>query len=226
MRRAQIDGKIKHDNSLLMPELEASCRPIFIQLQSELPLGNSLVLGVTSPERGDGRSTISLGLAAAGSYQISTQGRLLLIDADVENPSLHTRCGLEDGPGLYEVMTGQVPMTKAIIEIMPSVWLLPGGSKPINATRHLKKLEEFRLFEKLGTHFDAVIVDLPPVQTPGLGLLPPRIVPQMLMIARAGVTKRDSLQNALSAFPEETLSAVLVNEYRERIPKWMRRFFN
>jgi len=209
-----------------MPELEASCRPIFVQLQSELPLGNSLVLGVTSPDRGDGRTTVSLGLAAAGSYQISSQGRILLIDADVENPSLHTRCGLQDGPGLYEVMTGQVPMTKAIVEIMPSVWLLPAGNRPINGTRHLKKLEEFHLFEKLGTHFDAVIVDLPPVQTPGLGVLPARIAPQILMVARAGATKRDDLQNAVSTFPEEMLAAVLVNEYRERIPRWMRRFFN
>ena len=226
MRRAQVDKQVGHENSLLMPELEANCRPIFIQLQSELPLGTPLVLGVTSPARGDGRTTVALGLAAAGSYQISTQGRLLLVDADVEHPSLHIRCGLPDGPGLYEVMTGQVQMTKAIVEVMPSVWLLPAGSPPINAPRHLKKLEEFKLFEKLGSHFDAVIVDLPPVQTPGLGLLPHRIVPQMLMIARAGVTKRDDLQSAIAAFPQENVSAVLLNEYRERIPRWMRRFLN
>src|SRR5437762_2688776 len=113
MRRAHVDSRIKSENSLLMPELEASCRPIFVQLQSELPLGSSLVVGVTSPDRGDGRTTIALGLAAAGSFQISTQGRILLVDSDVENPSLHIRCGLGEGPGLYEVMIGQVPMTQA-----------------------------------------------------------------------------------------------------------------
>ena len=226
MRRAQIDRQASPTNSLLMPELEASCRPVFIQLQSELPSGSALVLGVTSPARGDGRSTVSLGLAAAGSYQISTQGRILLVDADVENPTLHTRCGLSDGPGLHEVMTGQVQMTRAIVEVLPSVWLLPAGSKPINATRHMKKLEEFKLFEKLGKYFDAVIVDLPPVQTPGLGLLPQHIVPQLVMIARAAQTKRDDLQSAMSAFPPDVLSSVLLNEYRERIPRWMRRFLN
>ena len=87
MRRAQVDSRIKSDNSLLMPDLEATCRPIFVQLQSELPLGSALVLGVTSPSRGDGRSTIALGLAAAGAFQISTQGRLLIVDADVDIPS-------------------------------------------------------------------------------------------------------------------------------------------
>lgn len=226
MRRAQVDGQTRSENSLLMPELEARCRPIFVQLQSELPSGTSLVMGVTSPSRGEGRSTVALALAAAGSYQISTHGRLLLVDADVENPTLHKRCGLPDGPGLYEVMTGHIPMTKAIIEVLPSVWLLPAGGKPINATRHLKKLEEFEFFAKLGRHFDAVIVDLPPVQTPGLGLLPSRIVPQLIMITRAGSTRRDDLQNAMSAFPSDNLAAVLLNEYRERIPWWLRKYMN
>jgi Mrp family chromosome partitioning ATPase len=226
MKRAQVDAQVKSDNSVLMPELEATCRPIFVQLQSELPLGNSLVLGVTSPARGDGRTTMSLGLAAAGAYQISTQGRLLLVDGDVEHPTLHLRCGLEDGPGLYEVMTGQIPMTQAIVEVMPNVWLLPAGSRPINATRHLKKLEEFNLFDKLGKHFDAVIVDLPPVQTPGLGVLPSHLVPQLLMIAKAGVTKRDELQSAISTFPPGRVAAVILNEYKERTPRLMRRLMN
>jgi len=226
MKRAQVDGQVKQDNSVLMPELEATCRPIFVQLQSELPLGNSLVLGITSTARGDGRTTIALGLAAAGAYQISTQGRLLLVDGDVEHPTLHQRCGLEDGPGLYEVMTGEVPMTRAIVEVMPNVWLLPAGSRPINATRHLKKLEEFDLFEKLGKHFDAVIVDLPPVQTPGLGVLPARLVPQLLMIARAGATKKDDLESAISTFPPGSIAAVILNEYRDRTPRLLRRFTN
>lgn len=226
MKRAQVDGQVRSDNSLLMPELEATCRPIFVQMQSELPLGSSLVIGVTSPNRGDGRTTISLGLAAAGAYQISTQGRILLVDGDVEHPSLYERCGLENTPGLYEVMTGQVPMTQAIVEVMPNVWLLPAGSKPINATRHLKKLEEFNLFEKLGKHFDAVIIDLPPVQTPGLGVLPPRLVPQLLMIARAGETKREDLQSAITTFPQGQVSAVILNEYRDRTPRFMRRFLD
>src|SRR2546423_14948294 len=111
MRRAQIDRQASSANSLLMPELEASCRPVFIQLQSELPSGNALVLGVTSPARGDGRSTVALGLAAAGSYQISTQGRILLVDAEVEKPTRPTRCGLGDGAGLHAAMTGLLPTT-------------------------------------------------------------------------------------------------------------------
>lgn len=212
------------DNPLFMPELQTVCRPIFVQMQSELSLRTAFSMGVTSVSRGDGRSTIALGLAAAAASQIGTQGKVLVIDADIENPSLHVRCGLPQAPGLYEVMTQQVLMTHATVEVSPGVWVLPVGSRPTNATRHLKKLEELGLFEKLGAHFDVVIVDLPPVQTPELGLLPPRLVPRLVMVARAGVTKRDQLQSTLGAFPTGSVAAVVLNEYRERTPGWMRRF--
>jgi MinD-like ATPase involved in chromosome partitioning or flagellar assembly len=123
-------------------------------------------------------------------------------------------------------MTQNVPMTQAIVEMTPGVWVLPGGSKPTNATRHLKKLEELALFEQLGKHFDAVIIDLPPVLTPELGILPPRLVPKLIVVARAGVTKRDQLQDTLAAFPAGSVSAVLLNEYRERTPGWLKRFIH
>jgi Mrp family chromosome partitioning ATPase len=211
------------ENPLSIPELQVICRPLFVQLQSETPLGSPFTLGVTSSARGDGRSTIALGLASAAASQIGTQGKVLVIDADIENPTLHTRWGLPQSPGLYEVLTRQITMTQAIVEVTPGVWVLPVGSRPTNATHHLKKLEEVGLLEKLGTHFDAVIVDLPPVLTPELGLLPPRLVPRVVVVARSAVTKRDQLQNSIAAFPAGTVSAVILNEYKERMPAWLKR---
>lgn len=210
------------ENPMFMPELQAVCRPIFVQLQSEMSLGTAFALGITSSGRGDGRSTIALGLAVAASNQIGIQGRVLVVDADIANPSLHKLCGLAQTPGLSEVMTQNVPLTQAIVEMTPGVWVLPAGSKPTNATRHLKKLEELALFEQLGKHFDAVVIDLPPLLTPELGILPPRLVPKLVVVARAGVTKRDDLQNTLAAFPTGSVSAVLLNEYRERTPAWLK----
>src|SRR4051794_21534264 len=99
------------DDPLFMPELQTVCRPIIVQLQSEMSLGTAFSLGVTSSSRGDGRSTLALGLAAAGANQLGTQARVLVIDADIENPMLHLRCKVPQSPGLFEVMSQQVPMT-------------------------------------------------------------------------------------------------------------------
>ena len=226
MKLIKSKDQVKSENPLFMPELQTVCRPIFVQLQSEMSLGSAFALGVTSSSRGDGRSTLALGLAVAAASQIGIQGRVLVVDADIENPTLHIRCGLAQTPGLSEVMTQHVPITQAIVEMTPGVWVLPAGSRPTNATRHLKKLEELAFFEQLGKHFDAIIVDLPPVLTPELGLLPPRLVPRLVVVTRAGVTKRDQLQSTLAVFPTGSVSAVLLNEYRERTPGWMKRFLH
>ena len=191
----------KTENPLHMPALQAVCRPIFAQLQSEMSLGSAFALGITSFSRGDGRTTLALGLAIAAVGQIGTQGRVLVIDADISNPMLHVRCGLPQTSGLSEVMLQHIPITQAMVEAHPGVWVLPGGTRPLNATHHLKKLEELALFEQLGKHFDAVIVDLPPVLTPELGMLPAHLVPRLVVVARAGVTKRDQLQSTVTAFP-------------------------
>ncbi len=226
MNLVKARNQSKAGDPVFTPEYQAICRPIFVQMQSEMSLGSAFALGVTSSSRGDGRSTLALGLAVAASSQIGINGRVLVVDADIANPTLHIRCGRALAPGLSEVMTQRVPMTQAIVEVIPGVWVLPGGSSPTNATRHLKKLEELALFEQLGKHFDVVIVDLPPVLSPELGMLPSRLVPKLVVVARAGVTKRDQLQSTLAVFPTGSVSAVLLNEYRERTPGWMKRFLH
>lgn len=218
---------MSNPNGPLVPvEIQDVCRPIFVQLQSEMALNSAFVLGVTSSARADGRSTIALGLAAAGANMLGTQARVLLVDADLQNPVLHRHCGLGDGPGLHEAMTQQVSLSKATVEVMPGLWVLRGGEWTANGTRSLKQLEELQFFEKLGKMFDAVIVDLPPVQTPALGVLPPNLVSRLVMVTRAAVTRRDQLQAAMAAFPSGNVSAVILNEYRDRAPRWARRFLH
>lgn len=217
MRPSEADGQI------VPIEIQSKCRPLFAQLQSEVPLGSAFVLGVTSSARGDGRSTLSLGLAVAGANILGTHSRLLIVDADVQNPVLHRRCGLSDGPGLHEAMTQEISLSKATVEIMPGLWMLRAGKWSSNSTRSLKQLEELEFFTRLGEMFDAVIVDLPPVLTPDLGLLPPRLVPRLVMVARVGVTRRELLRNSLAAFPPDSIASVILNEYRERTPRWLKR---
>jgi len=214
------------DESMAPVAVQAVCRPLFVHLQSELPLGSAFVLGVTSSARGDGRSTVALGLAAAGANMLGTHSRLLLVDADLQNPILHRRCGLGDGPGLHEAMMQEVPLSKAAVEIVPGLWMLRAGKWSANSTRSLKQLEELEFFQRLGEMFDAVIVDLPPVLTPDLGVLPSRLVPRLVMVARVGTTRRDQLQTCMAGFSPDSISAVILNEYREYTPRWLRRSQN
>ena len=206
---------------LVPSAVESRCHALFVQLQSMLPLDQALILGVTSPARGVGRSTVALGLAVAGASLFGPTSNVLLIDSDIENPTLHQRCGVAQGPGLTEVLAAEVSLEQAVVAIAPGIRLLPAGMPPPNAPRQLKALAEVRFFESLGDYFSAVIVDLPPVQSPSLGTLPPRLVARMCMVTLAGTTGRTELQQAVTALPPDQLAAVLLNGQRQRIPRWI-----
>jgi len=65
------------------------------------------VIGVTSAQPGEGKSTVALSLACS----LSQLGkRVLLIDADMRRPSLGTRLGLKPSPGLSGILgdTGNI----------------------------------------------------------------------------------------------------------------------
>jgi tyrosine-protein kinase Etk/Wzc len=224
---AQIKGTPDATPGRWVPrEVVSSCRPLFAQLHSELPLGSPLVLGISSPRRGTGRSTVALGLAAAAAAQLGTGRRVLLIDCDLENPALHTLCGVAPRAGLLEVLRGEVPVADAILPVMPGVSLLPTCEAVPDAVWQLKHMEESQFFVTLSSYFDAVLIDLPPVQTPSLGTLPPLLVPQLCLVARAAVTRRNDVKNALASFPLGQVTAVLLNEQRQRVPRWVDRYLS
>src|SRR5690606_4855082 len=68
------------------------------------------VVQVTSPEPGDGKSTVTANLALAGAQ---AGKRVLLIDADMRRPSLHALFGMSRGIGLADVIAGEIDLLTA-----------------------------------------------------------------------------------------------------------------
>lgn len=225
MSIAQIERKQSSKPATLpaIPALMTICKPALAHLHSETPLGTPLVLGITGVRRGDGRTTIALGLALAAAAHLDGEGKVLLVDGDVEKPTLHTRCNCPATPGLYEVATGEVELDQAIVEVHPGVWFLPAGNQPSNTTRYLKSLESDHILDKLGESFETVIIDLPPVHTPQSGVLPSQLVSRMVVVVKSGATSFSGLESVLALVPGEALSGIVLNAYRERIPRWLRK---
>jgi uncharacterized protein involved in exopolysaccharide biosynthesis/Mrp family chromosome partitioning ATPase len=67
---------------------------------------------VTSPTTGDGKTTVvcNLGMALA-----EVKKRVLLIDADMRNPSLHGKFGIRNTIGLIDILRGDVEFSEAVL---------------------------------------------------------------------------------------------------------------
>src|SRR5262249_31558623 len=61
------------------------------------------VMTVSSPENNDGKSLISANLALSFSLEVGR--RVIIIDCDLRNPSLHRYLGVSEGPGLFQYLS-------------------------------------------------------------------------------------------------------------------------
>ncbi len=122
----------------------------------------SQVIGVTSAIPGDGKTTCSVNLSICLA-QIE-KGRTLLIDADMRKMNVHRYFRMENGPGLSEVLSGQIAPGDALVATpIPNLDLLRAGQVPPNPGELILS-EAFRtLLQELCKVYHRIVIDTPPV---------------------------------------------------------------
>jgi len=123
--------------------------------------GSAVVL-VTSAQPLEGKTTTACNLATALAYG---GARVLLIDADMRRPGVHTGLGLHNQCGLSELLGGQAHLTDAVQRLAdPNLWVMTAGHTPSNPSELLASggMDAFMRQVQSGP-FDWVIVDTPPV---------------------------------------------------------------
>ncbi len=123
------------------------------------------VIGVTSAQPSEGKSTVSLNLA----YSLAELGkRVLLVDADMRRPSINVKLGIKLTPGLSDLLGDTNSITSAIQKYYSSTSeatfdIIPGGIIPQNPSELLNSRRMERLLSALSSAYDYLIIDLPPV---------------------------------------------------------------
>lgn len=116
---------------------------------------------LTSSLKGEGKSTCSVNLAYAVA---SSDSRVLLIDADLRCPSLHTVLGLEGSAGLSTVLIGQAELQDVVQPVgLEGIDVLSSGMIPPNPSELLGSSAMEELLAEATRHYDFVIVDSAPV---------------------------------------------------------------
>jgi tyrosine-protein kinase Etk/Wzc len=117
---------------------------------------------VTSSISGEGKSFIATNLALSVAL---TNKKVVLVEADLINPSLSRDLNINNELGLSDYLKGRNE-AEEIIKSTPfssNLFIIPSGPLPNNPSELIVngKIEE--LFYYLGTIFDCIIVDAPPV---------------------------------------------------------------
>lgn len=169
------------------------------------------VLLVTSPGKGDGKSLTAANLAVTMAQEFNR--RVVLVDADLREPSAHALLGLPPTPGLADVLTGSATLDEAIVELPDfNLAVLPAGLTPERPAELLGSVAMRRLLDALRSRFDRVLLDMPPVvPLADVGVLGPQ-VDGVLLVVRAGVTKTPEIERALAVFDPSRLVGLVLND--------------
>jgi capsular exopolysaccharide synthesis family protein len=167
---------------------------------------------ITSAQPGEGKTTLATHLAIANA---ASGKRTLLVDGDLRRPSIHTRFGLAQREGLSNVLTGELPWQTVVqpVKDYPNLSLLLSGPSS-HRTADLMDPHLGELLDDFAKDYDLVILDSPPFLGFAECLQMARSSDGVLVISRAGATKRKAVATVVSTLQRlrANLLGVVLNQ--------------
>lgn len=165
-------------------------------------------VAITSPEPGDGKTTVLANLAA--SYAMGGK-RTLLIDCDLRRPGLSKMFDVRGLGGVTDVLRSDRPVGELCQELVlesgiKRLDLLPCGPKPRDPAEILGGERFAELIAWAETHYDQVLVDCPPVMAASDAAIVARVVDGIMLVVQPEKNHRRLVLRAV-----ESLLAFRVN---------------
>ncbi|MEA5573931.1 GumC family protein [Calothrix sp. UHCC 0171] len=141
-------------------------------------------LVVTSSVAGEGKSEVSANLAAVIAQ---TGKRVLIIDADMRNPSQHHLWGVMNLTGLSNAIVGQNQIRRCIQSVTRNLSVLTAGVIPPNPLVLIGSESMNALIHSLSESYDYIIFDTPPLAGTADAAVLGKMVDGVLVVVRPGV---------------------------------------
>lgn len=161
-----------------------------------LPGGECKVIGVTSAERGDGKSSNAINVACSFAQMGK---RVVIIDCDMRLPTVASKIGIKGQPGLSDLLVGECEVGKALRRVEKlNLDVLPAGNIPPDPTRLLESKQIEVLLQELKKYYDYVFIDLPPINTVADAAILSRHIDGFLLVVRHEKTEYREVSEMLN----------------------------
>ncbi|BAY17987.1 lipopolysaccharide biosynthesis protein [Anabaenopsis circularis NIES-21] len=174
-------------------------------------VSNLKSLMITSALPDEAKSGMALGLAMSAAR---LHKRVLLIDANLRDPSLHEQLNLPNEQGLSTLLSSEVTLPNQIgIQSLGSAYIdiLTAGPKPTDPAHLLSSPRMIQLMRTFEENYDLVLIDAPPV----LGLVDAMLTASscrsVVLVASMGVVTRNQLAQATGMLSKLNLIGVVAN---------------
>ncbi|MFN6934708.1 MAG: P-loop NTPase [Tsuneonella sp.] len=154
---------------------------------------------VTSPHSGEGKTFCAVNLAIAMAAE--RDGEVVLVDADIAQPSILSLLGLPSGPGLMDVLADPRARVEDFVirTDIAGLFVLPAGSRGQAGSEFLASARTAEVLERLtrGSPNRMVVIDSPPALAASPAAELAKHVGQTLLVCRADRTGRSALEDAV-----------------------------
>ena len=131
---------------------------------------------------------------------------MLLVDADLRNPTVARMMNLEESVGLTTVLLGNAELDDVVQKYRDTdLYVMAAGQIPPNPSELLGSDPMHALFSKLSQEFDFILVDSPPLVPVIDAVLIDKLTGGMLVVVAANRLRKRDLSNALKSL--ETIGA-------------------
>jgi capsular exopolysaccharide synthesis family protein len=197
-------------NSEQMAHVIESLRSIRLNLSHAHGAAGPLLLTISSPGSGDGKSFLSSNLAIA----FADAGfNTLLIDGDLRRGGLHRVLKGSRTPGLTDYLGGTATR-EAVIQTTPypQLWFIGGGTRKQTAPELLGTPAMRELILSLRANYQVILIDSPPLGAAVDPFLLATLTGNLAVVLRTGATDRQLARAKLEMMdrlPVRILGAVL-----------------
>ncbi len=158
------------------------------------------IIGVTSADKGDGKSTNSINAALSIA---ETGKKVLFLDCDMRLSMMAQRLQIKKSPGISNVLVGECSPEEAV-QVKnfgkndgSSLDIITAGDFPPNPAELLNSGRMEEICQKFTHEYDYIIVDLPPVEIVSDALILSKMLDGLIVIVREGKSEREEIKSTV-----------------------------
>jgi protein-tyrosine kinase len=175
---------------------------------------------VASADIGEGKTTTSINFAVALALEIDHT--VLLVDADLRKPSVHTFLGLPGEVGLSEYLAGKVELHDVLINTgIGKLVILPAGIPPENPAELLSSKRMKDLVQEMKHRYSDryIIFDSAPVLACADAISLSNHVDGIILVVQAARTSEKAVKKAVSLLKGAPILGVVYNNVPDYLGK-------